>query len=447
MRVRVLAALAAASLLTACGGRESASEISCHVAAYRLTDGRIVDIAPTEGAALRWRLLDGRTGRLERGEDGAWTSTQGWTEEPDGVPVSFGVCEARRIHFAGVEGRAAPLTVADTRFDSGDVTLAGRLVLPPGDAPVPVLVIGHGSEKDSAVVWEFRQRLFAAEGVGVFVFDKRGTGASDGKYTQDFEVLAGDVAAAVAEARRLAGGRASRVGLEGGSQAGWVLPLAATMTSVDFVVVGYGVAASPLLENRTETVQDLAAAGWNAEVQSKGAEIADAAGAVMASDFKAGFDRLNALKRRYGEEPWFKDLKGEFTGDFVRNPEIGLRVAGPFFDQGTTWNHDAVGVLRRVEAPLLWMLAGADTGGAGAETREALLALKAAGRPITVVDFPGTEHGIVEFKPGPDGEPVETRYAEGYFALELDFIRNGALAGPYGRAQVLEPGPRTGGDP
>jgi hypothetical protein len=36
-----------------------------------------------------------------------------------------------------------------------------------------------------------------AEKVGVFVYDKRGTGGSDGKYTQDFDTLADDAVAAM----------------------------------------------------------------------------------------------------------------------------------------------------------------------------------------------------------------------------------------------------------
>ncbi|MEO7027229.1 MAG: hypothetical protein ABI056_06710 [Caulobacteraceae bacterium] len=32
----------------------------CHVGAYRLGDGRAVDIAPSEGDTLRWRLFTGK---------------------------------------------------------------------------------------------------------------------------------------------------------------------------------------------------------------------------------------------------------------------------------------------------------------------------------------------------------------------------------------------------
>ena len=413
------------------------SSPSCHVGVYKLGDGRLIDVAPLQGGDLRWRTLEGRVGRLKPDAAGAWTSTLGWTDEADGVSVAFGACEDRRIRFDGSEGRAVDLVVRDTVFRSGRETLRGRLVLPRGEGRVPVVVIGHGSEKDSAVDYAFRQRLFPASGVGAFVFDKRGTGRSTGVYTQDFEVLAGDAVAAMAEARRLAGARAGRVGFEGGSQAGWILPLAATKTRADFVIVGYGVAASPLAEDRTETFQNLVAKGWGPDVLAKAREVTDATGGVMAARFKGGYERLQAVVEKYRGEPWFKDLEGEFTGKMVQYPEAVLREMGPKIDVGTTWDHDALGVLRRLETPLLWVLAADDTGGAGQETREALLALAAEGRPVTIASFPGTEHGILEYRTGPKGERVETRYADGFFRMEMDFARTGRLSGSYGRAEVL----------
>src|SRR6185369_14213067 len=100
----------------------------------------------------------------------------------------------------------------DVTFRSGDVELAGRLVLPPGTDKVPIVVLVHGSEDSSARDFYAQQRQFPAMGVGAFVYDKRGTGASKGSYTHDYPLLAADAAAAANEARRLAGPRAGRVG-------------------------------------------------------------------------------------------------------------------------------------------------------------------------------------------------------------------------------------------
>ena len=57
----------------------------CQIGAYRFPDGEIVDIAPSERNAFRWRKFDGSTGVLHNKEDGSWTSTLGWTDRPDGT--------------------------------------------------------------------------------------------------------------------------------------------------------------------------------------------------------------------------------------------------------------------------------------------------------------------------------------------------------------------------
>ena len=438
------AALALA--LSACAPGRVAT-VDCHVGAYRLADGRVVDVAPvSDRDGLRWRLPDGRTGRLAPAGDDAWTSTLGWTGRPDGVRVGFGECGAGRITYDGREGERLAFDVTDTTFEGAGVTLAGRLVLPPGDAPVPIVVEVHGSEDYAARVFNKRQRMFPAHGIGVFVYDKRGTGESSGRYSQDFELLSDDAVAALREARRLAGARAGRVGFGGGSQAGWVAPLAASKAGVDFIAVGYGLADSPLAEDRDEVMRELRAAGHGPDVLAKAREVTDATGEVIASGFKEGFDRLDAVRGKYENEPWWQDLGGEFTGELVRYPEFALRLVGPMRDQGTTWRHDPMPVLRGLQAPLLWVLAGADSEAPPEETRKRLLALAAEGRPITLVEFPGTDHGIVEFETAADGTRIETREADGYFRLLVDWIGDGRLDDArYGKAKLLTP-PRAPGE-
>src|SRR5579859_4334294 len=77
----------------------SAPAPDCHIGAYRLSDGSAVDVAPTDGDALRWRRIDGSTGKLSRGADDTWTSTFGWTDRPDGKTVRFTDCAKGKLSF------------------------------------------------------------------------------------------------------------------------------------------------------------------------------------------------------------------------------------------------------------------------------------------------------------------------------------------------------------
>ena len=416
------------------------TDVRCHAGAYRLDDGAVVDVATvSEPNQLRWRLLDGRTGLLTFDDKGQWTSTLGWTGRADGVRVDFGDCSAAdRIEFDGKRGARIAFDIIPTTFQGNGVTLRGRLVLPKGNGRVPVMVTVHGSENYSGVDRYHMQNLFPAYGIGVFVYDKRGTGGSSGKYTQDFYLLSDDAKAAVLEARRLAGKRAGRVGLSGGSQGGWVAPLTATKTPVDFVSVGFGMAEGPLAEDREQVMLDLRNAGYGDDVQAKAREVTDATGVIVASRGARGWEQMDAVRAKYGQAPWWNAMKGEFTGLVVQHTREQLEKMAPELEQGTTWDYDPMPVLRAVKAPQLWMIAGDDLEAPPQETRKRLAALAAEGRPMTAYEFPHTDHGIIAFEIDAKGERKSTRVADGYYRMQIDWISTGKLPNaPYGDAQLL----------
>jgi hypothetical protein len=293
--------------------------------------------------------------------------------------------------------------------------------MPRLEGAIPVAVMVHGSERDSAILFNRLQHLLPASGVGVFVYDKRGTGKSEGSYSQDFHLLSDDAVAALKKARELAGELASEVGFEGGSQAGWVAPLAGQKAKADFVVVGYGLAESPLAEDREEVFDDLRKAGYGEDVIAKAREITDATGRVMASDFTQGFDQLDAVRAKYGKEPWYAKIEGEYTGDFLAYPNWALRLLGPIVDVGTSWEYDPVPTLRAFDKPHLWVLAGRDSSAPSANTLRILREVQASRPSLDVVMFPTADHGILEFEEK-DGERVHTRFSEGYFRLVADWI-------------------------
>jgi pimeloyl-ACP methyl ester carboxylesterase len=430
----LITALASASL-PVFGGEVS----DCHIGAYRLTDNSFVDIAPAEGEALRWRRFDGTTGALRKAQDETWKSTFGWTDRPDGKTVTFVDCEAGKIRFDGIAGKRIAFDVTDVTFRGGDVDLAGRLVLPRGKGPVPIVVLTHGAERDSALIYYSLQRMFPVEGVGVFVYDKRGTGKSGGKYTQVFDVLADDAVAAMREARRIAGRRAGRVGYQGGSQAGWILPLAATRAPVDFAIVSFGLAVSVIDEDQQQLTLEMQVKGYGPEVIAKALEVAVAAENVIASRFTEGFEHLDAVRAQYRNEPWYKDVHGNYTYMLLPYSETELRELGKQYDWGTPFRYDPMPTLRQVAVPQLWILGEDDFEAPSAETSRRIKALGAEGRPITLALYPHAEHGLTEYETKPDGERVSTRYVADYFAMMRDFARSGELKGTYGASVIARP--------
>ncbi|HEY3800241.1 MAG TPA: hypothetical protein VGL58_17980, partial [Caulobacteraceae bacterium] len=125
MRLRcwlAVVGLTMAGLATASAARAApVPPDDCHIGVYRLADGRIVDIAPSEPGTLRWRSVDGATGALSPAPSGGWTSHYGWTGRPDGMVVRFGDCASGTLQFGSETGRRIALDTTDTTFAADGV--------------------------------------------------------------------------------------------------------------------------------------------------------------------------------------------------------------------------------------------------------------------------------------------------------------------------------------
>ena len=125
---------------------------------------------------------------------------------------------------------AQSIRTLDVTYESGEVTLAALLMLPPGDKPFPAAVIAQGSgASDRSNRWsrEIAEEL-VNNGLAVLLTDKRGAGASGGDWrTAGFSDLAADVLAGVELLRARSEIDSARIGLVGLSQGGQVVPLAA----------------------------------------------------------------------------------------------------------------------------------------------------------------------------------------------------------------------------
>lgn len=400
-----LAALAAAAAPT------------CPAGLHRSPDGKdsAVIIERPDGA-YRYTFIDGR-----RGEVGA------------GAPLNC--ARGKLVGSDGSEWQPVEMRSTKTSFQSHGAKLAATLIEPAGAGPHPLVVFVHGSERTSPMSSSY-PLILAAHGLSVFAYDKRGTGGSEGEYTQNFELLADDAAAAMAEARRLAAGRFDRIGYFGGSQGGWIAPLAATRSGPDFIAVGFGLIGSPIEEDLEQVLSEMRGKGYGEPDLSEARQVAEAAGALVASRFTAGFERLAELKQLYGAKPWFSQIEGEFTGAVLRETQADLRRIGPalFDNLELIWNYDSRPTIARLNVPQLWILAEADREAPPGQTLAALKRLRDKGSNLAIYSFPATDHGMVEFSEAADGTRTYSRITDGYYRLLADWIK-GRADGSYGRAR------------
>lgn len=393
-------------------------EAACRPGIYGDATGFLV-IGP--GEHPRWLFADGRRGGIDDPASGV------------GCDGDIAALDGGVKRWPRMETRETP-----ARFESAATMLSGTLIEPPGaaDPKRPLVVMVHGSEKTRAV--ETYAYMLAAQGIAAFVYDKRGTGASDGEYTQNFALLADDAAAALATARRLAAGRFGRSGFYGGSQGGWIAPLAATRIATDFVAVGFGLTVSPIEEDRAQLLDEARAMHLDPAAIAGVERLAQATAALQRSHFRHGFEALEDVRRSIGGAPWATTIAGEYSGDMLRMSDPDLRRIGRarFDNLEIIWDYDSRPALERLDAPLLWVLAGDDREAPIGRTRAMLAALQAEGRPIDVYLFPGTDHGMVEYRTNADGSRTATRITPGYLTLLADWIR-GDVHGAYGRAERL----------
>jgi uncharacterized protein len=243
------------------------------------------------------------------------------------------------------DGPSAPSASAtiDT-FPSGDVRLAYRLDQPSGPGPFPAIVMGHGSGLATRhQLTSVAQRLVTA-GFAVLRYDKRGVGDSGGVYEvagnvanseRVFPILAGDMLAGVEFLKTRPDVDPTRIGLFGVSQAGWIIPLAASRSSdVRFMILVVGPTVSVGVENYYSSLVEVA----------------------LTTSLEDAYARSRAYSGPHG------------------------------FDPRPT--------LESLSTPGLWLLGGADRSIPTPLTVEVLQSLQDSGHPYRWIVYPGADHDL-----------------------------------------------------
>jgi len=181
-------------------------------------------------------------------DQGNTTGLIWWEHVSEGAPSSTSGQFAKRVQYK----------YEDITFSSADgMKLAGRASLPETDSPVPAFMMLHGSEPGTRD--NFGNKVMAHymlfRGFAILNYDKRGAGESDGVYQEaaseeNLQKQAEDVIAGVKYLASRPEIDAKRIGLIGFSQAGWVIPLAASQSkAITHIVILSGPVTSTFQED------------------------------------------------------------------------------------------------------------------------------------------------------------------------------------------------------
>jgi len=409
--------------------------------AYALEGGPLVFITPREGKVLRYRTMDGETGALWPVADGQYEGGSGWSErEPVVNRIRFEMEGGKPSGFIWERSgsptrhaKALHLVEKQFTFKSGDLTLRGKLVLPAGTGPFSTVVMVHGSEDFSGVDYYFEPYMWAANGFAGLVFDKRGTGESQGKFTANFRVLADDVVAAVSWLRTQKEVDGTRIHLAGFSQGGWIAPLAALKDGhIRSLLIGFGPLVPVIDEDRWGYVYPMRQQGFGDAALAQ----VDRLNAVVADIVDRGQDRWSELGRMLEEsrnEPWMAAMK---SGDSMlaeiakaKLPMWAVRLYAdwkydlgsevPFIDR----LYDPVPTAAALTTPSLWIFGGQDSSMPTQWTLDQLAKLQAAGKPIDDLIYPDADHGIVRFESDGNGGRRDLGYEPDYFKRQIEWFR------------------------
>lgn len=201
----------------------------------------------------------------------------------------------------------------EVKIVSGDIILNAAYYSPvDGTTTNAAVVIVHGSDPTTYDDVGFYTNLTTKLGMSVLAFDKRGCGESGGVYEyftvkgskEWFNLMAMDVIACLNWLKNQSEIDEDKIGLLGGSQAGWIMPLVASKDpTVSFIIAGEGPAVSA---GEEDFHSDLTGDG-----SGEGLSIYEADQKLKLFNGESGFDPKPILKNLNTEILWFFGTKDD----------------------------------------------------------------------------------------------------------------------------------------
>ena len=311
------------------------------------------------------------------------------------------------LAFASDGDAAAGDRQTEVRFPGNGIEIAGTILWPPRAGQVPGLVFVHGSGPGERTELLEIAHHFAAEGMAVMVYDKRGSGLSGGsRAAASLDDLAADAAAALRYLAGQPGVDPRRTGYWGISQGGWVVPLAAGMSSPAFAIVVTGGGMTP---RAVETAR------YRAIVRHADAsgDARDRAERLIAAyfDYLGGTAVHSTLQQemdRVRDEAWFEPL--------------GMARVVPSPQNRANWewvaSFDPAESIAQMTIPVLVLLGGRDPlTPAGDAARAWVESLPSDVPHSRVIVFQDAGHGM---RTGAHGG----EFVADYFTTQFDWLRS-----------------------
>jgi pimeloyl-ACP methyl ester carboxylesterase len=271
----------------------------------------------------------------------------------------------------------------DVEFESQGTRLTGVVRRPAGDGPHPAVAFVDGSGPAERGDWDDEAEALAAAGFASLAWDKPGCGGSGGDWRdQSLHDRAAEALAAVACLAGQEGVDPRRIALLGGSQGGWVGPLAASRSRAVAAVISLsGPGVSPYEQEAYRVEHMLRDAGAGED------QVAEALAFFhhRAARLRRGDDLEEVLAEQlsHRDAPWYPVLGDDGVVEH-------LAFLGRIYD------YDPAPVLARVTCPLLAIWGARDVYVPVAASAEAFAAAlgRAGNGSFRLEVIPDADHGL-----------------------------------------------------
>jgi pimeloyl-ACP methyl ester carboxylesterase len=273
------------------------------------------------------------------------------------------------------------------KFQSGSVTLAGTILIPPGQQRHPAIVLTHGSGPGPRSGLRLFADRFVRDRLVVLLFDKRGSGESGGSWvTASLDDQADDAVAAANFLRSRDEVDSRRIGVWGGSHAGWVIPraLARSPGAFQFAIIITGGGVKPIEVERYDYAEAIDHLKVTAEQRRRAMSLVESYFEYLRTGI--GLKALEAAIAAARSEPWFPAV------------DISRVLPKESFRDKWEWvaTYDPVQDIQQIQIPVLVVFGGLDrpTLSALAQERWRNALMKAGNQDATELVFLNAGHGI-----------------------------------------------------
>lgn len=290
-------------------------------------------------------------------------------------------------------------------FKNDSVTLKGTLYLPAGKGVHPAIVVFHSASGGTRnyPFYEHLTRDVPASGIAVLLFDRRGSGESDGDFeTADLKALASDGIAGIRFLKSRKEIDGSRIGAWGVSQGGWIAPLAATMTKdISFVVIVSGAGVSPAEQMNYAAEYTLREAKYSKETIEEAIRLRNLLNSYYRAEEPA--EKVQQSIEKAKTQPWFSLAYLPDGGSLPPDPKT------------TKWfqemDFNPLPVLSKVKVPLLAFFGETDRWVPVEKSIENIREAAKSNKNVSIHPIAGADHLMMTGIPD-SGGPVSKEYID-----------------------------------